>query len=130
MLAPVKCVDHHDKGVDLVMHGVVVEILYDADDMIGDSLEQIIMIVEDQIERVIHAERRYSGFVEDDGGGVGRKLRKVEVAAFDYLHAEGGNIMVVYPECGHEDRLPGVEREHPGTSPSASTGHRRWGGRR
>ena len=111
--APVIRVDHHNKGVDLVMHGVIVEILYDADDMIGDSLEQIIMIVEDQTERVLHAERRYGGFIEDDGGGVGRKLREVDVAAFDDLHAEGGNIMVVDPERGHEDRLPGVERGIP-----------------
>ena len=111
--APVIRVDHHEKGVDLVMHGVIVEILYDADDMIGDSLEQIIVIVEDQIERVLHAERRYGGFIEEDGGGVGRKLREVEVAAFDHLHAEGGNIMVVDPERGHEDRLSGVERGIP-----------------
>ena len=111
--APVIRVDHHDKGVDLVMHGVIVEILYDADDMIGDSLEQIIVIVDNQIERVLHAEHRYGGFIEEDGGGVGRKLREVEVAAFDHLHAEGGNIMVVDLECGHEDHLPGVERGIP-----------------
>ena len=111
--APVRPVDLHDKGMDLVMHGVIVEILYDADDMIGDSLVQIIVIVEDQIERVLHAERRYGGFIEEDGGGVGRKLREVEVAAFDDLHAEGGNIMVVDPERGHEGRLPGVERGIP-----------------
>ena len=108
--APVIRVDHHEKGVDLVMHGVIVEILYDADNMIGDSPEQIIVIVEDQIERVFYAERRYGGFIEEDGGGVGRKLREVEIAAFDHLHAEGGNIMVVDPERGHEDRLLGVER--------------------
>ncbi len=111
--APVIRVDHHEKGVDLVMHGVIVEILYDADDMIGDGLEQIIMIVEDQMERILHAERCYGGFIEDDGGGVGRKLREVDVAAFDDLHAEGGNIMVVDPERGHEDRFPGIERGIP-----------------
>ena len=92
------------------MHGVVVEIFYDADDMIGDRPEQIIMIVEGQIERVLHAERRYGGFIEDDAGRVGRKLREVEVAAFNHLHAESRNIMVVDPERGHEDRFPGVER--------------------
>ena len=111
--APVKRVDHHDNGVDLVMHGVIVEILYDADDMIGDNLVQIIVIVEDQIERILHAERRYGGFIEEDGSGVGRKLREVEVAAFDDLHAEGGNIMVVDPERGHYVRFSGVERGLP-----------------
>src|SRR6476646_4355213 len=105
--APVICVDHHDKRVDLVMHGVIVEILYDADNMIGDNPEQIIVIVEDQIERVFCAERRYGGFIEEDGGGVGRKLREVEIAAFDHLHAEGGNIVVVDSERGHEGRLTG-----------------------
>jgi len=62
--APVIGVDHHDKGVDLIMHGVIVEILYDADNMIGDNLEQIIVIVKDQIERVFYAERRYGGLIE------------------------------------------------------------------
>lgn len=100
--APVKRVDQHDNGVDLVMHGVVVEVLYDADDMIGDNLVQIIVIVEDKMERVLHAERRYGGFIEEDGRGVGRKLCQVEIAAFDDLHAEGGNIMVVDPERGHD----------------------------
>ncbi len=108
--APVIRVDHHEKGMDLVMHGVIVEILYNADNMIGDSPEQIVVIVEDQIERVFYAERRYGGFIEEDGGGVGRKLREVEIAAFDHLHAEGRNIMVVDPERSHEDRLLGVER--------------------
>lgn len=108
--APVIRVDHHEKGVDLVMHGVIVEILYDADDMIGEKLGLIIVIVEDQIERVLHAERRYGGFIEEDGGTVGRKLCEVEVAASDDLHAESRNIMVVDPKCGHEDRLPGIER--------------------
>lgn len=108
--ARLRPVDLHDKGLDLVMHGVVVEILYDADDVIGDRLELIIPIVNDQIERVLHAEHPYGGFIEEDGVGVGRKLREVEVAAFDDLHAEGGNIMVVDPERGHEGRLPGVER--------------------
>src|SRR4249919_2526809 len=107
---PVIRVDHHDKGMDLVMHGVIVEILYDADNMISDGPEQIIVIVEDQIERVFYAERRYGGFIEENGGGVGRKLREVEIAAFDHLHAKGGNIMVVDPERGHEDRLLGVKR--------------------
>ncbi len=107
---PDRVIGHHDKGVDLIMHGVIVEILYNADDVIGDNLEQIIMIVEDQLQRVLHAERRYGGFIEDDGGGVGRELREVEVAAFDDLHPEGGNIMVVDPERIHEDRLLGVER--------------------
>ena len=36
---PVRPVNHHGKGMNLVTHGVIVEILYDADDMIGDSLE-------------------------------------------------------------------------------------------
>src|SRR5579862_1839945 len=108
--APVIRVGHHDKGVDLVMHGVIIEILYDADNMIDDRPEQIIVIVEDQIERIFYTERRYGGFIEEDGGGVGRKLREVEIAAFDHLHAEGRNIMVVDPECSHEDRLLCVER--------------------
>jgi len=95
--APVKRVGHHDKGMDLVMHGVIVKILYDADDMKGEQLVPIIVIVEDQIERVLHAKCRYGGFIEDDGGGVGRKLREVEVSAFDDLHAQGRNIMIVDP---------------------------------
>jgi len=111
--APVKRVDQHDNGVDLVMQGVIVEILYDTDDMISDSLVQIIVIVEDQMERVLYAERRYGGFIEEDGGGVGRKLREVDVAAFDDLHAEGGNIMVVDPERSHDVRFPGVQRGLP-----------------
>jgi len=37
-------------------------------------------------------------------------MREVEIAAFDHLHAEGRNIMVVDPERSHEDRLLGVER--------------------
>lgn len=111
--APVKRVDQHDNGADLVVHGVIVEILYDTDDMIGNSLVQIIVIVEDQMERVLHAERRHGGFIDEDGSGVGRKLREVEVAAFDDLHAEGGNIMVVDPERGHDVRFPGVQRGLP-----------------
>lgn len=107
---PVRRVDHHEKGMDLVMHGVIIEILYNADDMIGEQVELIIVIVEGHIERVLHAERGYGGFIEEDGGGIGRKLREVEVAAFDHLHAEGRNIMVVDPERGHEDRLPDIER--------------------
>src|SRR3984957_1424775 len=71
--ARLRPVDLHDKGMDLVMHGVIVEILYDADDVIGDRLELIIPIIEDQIERVVQAERRYGGFIEEDGVGVGRK---------------------------------------------------------
>jgi len=119
--APIKHVDHHHKGVDLVMHGVVVEILYDADDMKSERLEVIRLIgldlirpiVDNQIERVLFAKHRYGGFIEEDGGGVGRKLREVEVAAFDDLHAEGRNIMVVDLERGHEGHLPGVERGLP-----------------
>ena len=61
--APVRPVDHHEKGMDLVMHGVIVKILYDADDMKGERLELIIVIVEDQIERVFHAEHRYGGML-------------------------------------------------------------------
>jgi len=110
--APVR-VDIQDEGLDPLVHGIIVEIFYDADDMKGDRLVLIIPIVEDQIERVLNAEHPYGGFIEEDGGGVGRKLREVEVAAFDDLHAEGGNIMVVDIERGHEDRLPGVERGIP-----------------
>jgi len=123
-IAPVKFVGHHEKGVDLVMHGVIVEILYDADDMKGERLEVIRLIglighdlirpiVDNQIERVLRAKHRYGGFIEEDGGGVGRKLREVEVAAFDDLHAEGGNIMVVDPERGHDGGLPCVKRGIP-----------------
>jgi|GEM_PF-2235820 len=108
--APVKRVGHHEQGVDLVMHGVIVKILYDADDMKGEQLVMIIVIVEDQTERVLHTECRNGGLIEDNAGGIGRKLREVEVAAFDDLHAQGRNIMVVDPECRHEDRLPGVKR--------------------
>src|SRR5690242_9443800 len=83
--APVKRVDHHDKRVYLVMHGVIVEILYNADDMKGERLEVIQLIglelirpiVEEQIEWVLHAKYRYGGFIEDDAGRVGRKLREV-----------------------------------------------------
>ena len=121
---PIKRVYRHDKGADFVMHGVIVEILYDADDMKGERLEVsrrigrlgielIHPIVDTKIERVLNAERRYGGFIEKDGGGVGRKLHEVEIATFDHLHAEGGNIMVVNIECGHEDGLPGVERGIP-----------------
>jgi len=71
------------------VHGVIVEILYNADDMKGELLEVIQLtglelirpIVEEQTERVLHAKCRYGGFIEDDGGGVGRKLREVEVSA-------------------------------------------------
>src|SRR6185437_81659 len=105
----------------LVMHGVIVEILYNPDDMKGERLQVIQLIglelirpiVEEHIERVPGAEHRYRGFIEDNGGGVRRKLREVEVAAFDHLYAEGGNIMVVDTERGHECRLPDVERGIP-----------------
>jgi len=53
-VAPVRLVGLHDKGMDIVMHGVVVEILYDADDMISDNFELVIVIVKDQVERVFH----------------------------------------------------------------------------
>src|SRR6185503_1350571 len=92
------------------VHGIIVKILYDANDMKGEQIELIIVIVEDQIERILHAEHCYGGFIEDDAHRVGRKFREVEVAAFDHLHAEGGNIMVVNPERGHDSRLPGVKR--------------------
>jgi len=108
--APVKRVDHHEKGVDLVVHGVIVEILYDADNMIGDRPHQIIVIVEDEIERVFYAKCYYGGFIEEDGGGVGRKLSEIEIAAFDHLHAEGRNIMIVDPERSHKGRLLGVKQ--------------------
>ena len=76
-IAPVKRIGHHKKGLDPGMHGVVVKILYDADHMKGEQLVVIIVIVEDQIERVLHAERCYGGFIEDNGGGVCRKLREI-----------------------------------------------------
>src|SRR5215469_946641 len=96
--APVKRVDHHDKGVDLVMHGVIVEIFYNTHDMKGEGLEVIQLpgldlirpIVEEQIERVLHAKHRHGSLIEYEGGGVGRKLREVDVTAFDDLHAEWG----------------------------------------
>ena len=106
--APVR-VDFHDKGLDLVVHGIIIEVLYDADDMKGAGRELMILIPDNQIEGILHAEHRYGGFIEDDAGRVGRKLREVEVAAFDDLHAEGGNIVVVDHERGHEERFPGVE---------------------
>ena len=103
------------------MHGIIIEILYDADDMKGEWLEVIRQIgidlirpiVEDQIERVLHAEHRYGGFIEDEAGRVGRKVREVEVAAFDDLHAEGGDIMVVDLERGQEDRFFDIKRGVP-----------------
>src|SRR5690349_7806339 len=78
--------------------------------MISQKFELIIVIIEDQIERVLRAECSYSGFIEEDGGGVGRKLIEVDVAAFDHLHTEGRNIMVVDPERSHEERIFGVKR--------------------
>jgi len=119
--APVIHVDHHDKGVYLVMHGVIIEILDNADDMKGERLEVIQLtgfelirpIVEEHIERVLHAEHCCCGFIEDDGRGVGRKFREVEVAAFYHPHAQGGNIMVIDIDRGHDDHPPGVERGIP-----------------
>jgi len=119
--APVIHVGHQHKGVYLVVHGVIVEILYNADDMKGERLEVIQLtglelirpVVEEHIEWVFHAEHCRCGFIEDDGGGVGRKLRRVEVAAFYYLHAEGGNIMLIGIERGHEGHFPGIERGIP-----------------
>src|SRR5690242_6084294 len=108
--APVSFVDHHEKRMDLVMHGVVVEILYNANDMIGQKFVLIIVIVKKKIERDLDAERSYGGFIEDDSCGVGRKLREIDVAAFDHLHAESRNIMIVDPERGHVYRIPCVER--------------------
>ncbi len=120
-VAPVIHVGHHDNGVYLVVHGVIVKILYHADDMKGKRLEVIQLtglelirpIVEEQVERVLHAEHRCCGFIEDDGGRVGRKFREVEVAAFYDLHAEGGNIIVIDTKRGHDGHLPGVERGIP-----------------
>jgi len=106
-------VDFHDKRLDLGVHGVIVEILYDANDMTGAGRGLMILIPDDQIEGILHAEHRNGGFIEDDAGRVGRKMCEVEVAAFDDLHAESGNIMVVDIERGHEERLPGVERGIP-----------------
>lgn len=106
-------VDSHDKGLDLVVHGIIIEILYDADDMTGAGRELMILIPDNQIEGILHAEHRYGGFIEDDAGRVGRKLCEVEVAAFNDLHAQGGNIMVVDIERGHEDRLPDIKRGIP-----------------
>ncbi len=119
--APVIHVGHHHKGVYLVMHGVIVEVLYNADYMKSERLEVIQLarlelirpVVEEHIERVFHAEHCRCGFIEDDGRGVGRKLRRVEVAAFYYLHAEGGNIMLIGIERGHEGHFPGIERGIP-----------------
>jgi len=107
--APVRA-DIQDEWLDPLVHGIIIEIFYDADDMKGAAGESLRFIPDDQLERILHAEPRYGGFIEDESGRVGRKLREVEVAAFDDLHAKGGDVMVVDSECGQEDRLPDVER--------------------
>lgn len=104
---------YHAKGLDPVVHRIIIEILYDTNHMKGTGGELMILRPDNQVEGILHAEHRYSGFIEDDAAGVGRKLCEIEVAAFDDLHAEGGNIMVVDHERGQEERLPGVERGIP-----------------
>src|SRR5262249_12931133 len=93
----------HDKGADLVVHGIIIEILYNANDMKGACRELVIFGPDNQIKGILHAEHRYGGFINNDAGRIRRKLSEIEVAAFDDLHAKGWNIVVVDHEGSQEE---------------------------